>query len=211
MNSINNKFLIGHSIELRVPSEEDIQNSNWHSWYNDMTITRHNSHGIYPVNRDQEIDIIRDTMNRDDTILCSIYDLQSEKLIGNAALQNIDLLNRHCNLAVTIGEQAPFTTAVETFGLLSNHAFMRLNMERVHDSTHEKLRKLVVMLSVLGFKEEGIMERFVFRDNCWYSRINYVVFREDFIALCSERSGNILFENINDLQSAIINSVKTSG
>ena len=84
-------------------------------------------------------------------------------------------------------------------------------MERVHDSTHEKLRKLVVMLSVLGFKEEGIMERFVFRDNCWYSRINYVVFREDFIALCSERSGNILFENINDLQSAIINSVKTSG
>ena len=49
MNSTNNKFLVGHSIELRVPSNEDIKHSNWHSWYNDMTTTKNNSHGIYPI------------------------------------------------------------------------------------------------------------------------------------------------------------------
>ena len=69
MNTINNKFLQGHTIELRVPSEEDINHSNWHSWYNDMNITAHNNHGIYPINHYQEKEFIKNTMERSDFIL----------------------------------------------------------------------------------------------------------------------------------------------
>ena len=158
MSSLNNTFLVGHSIELRVPSDDDIERSNWHSWYNNLETTRSNSHGVYPISVRQETDIVHNIMKRNDTILCSIYDINTKKLVGNAALQDIDLINRHCNLAVTIGDEAPFTAAVEVFGLLCTHAFMRLNLERVSDATHENLRTLVKMLSVLGFKEEGVIE-----------------------------------------------------
>ena len=210
MNFSNNTFLVGHSIELRVPSDDDIERSNWHSWYNNMETTRNNSHGIYPVSVRQEIDIVNNIMNQNNSILCSVYDLIHKKLIGNAALQNIDLINRHCNLAVTIGEQAPFTAAVEAFGLLSTHAFMRLNLERIADSTHENLKTLVTMLSVLGFKEEGVIEKWFLRDNNWYSKINFGLLRENFLELQSIRSGNILFENKQDLHRAIIDAVKIS-
>jgi RimJ/RimL family protein N-acetyltransferase len=208
MNSTNNIFLQGHTIELRVPSRDDIENSNWHSWYNDQETTRFNFHGIYPISATQEIGIIENIMSQKDTILCSIYDLKTEKLIGNAALKNIDLINRHCNIVITIGEAAPFTAAVEVFGLLCHHAFMRLNLEGVHDATHEKLRKLVTMFSVIGFKEEGLIEKYFYRDNCWSSKIMFGILRKDFIELCSQRGGNILFDDIKDLQRALIDSVK---
>lgn len=208
MNSTNNKFLVGHSIELRVPSNEDIKYSDWHSWYNDMTTTKNNSHGIYPISAEQEEEFIRSVMNQTNTILCSIYDLESNKIIGNAALQNIDLINRNCNIAITIGEDAPFTTCAETYGLLATHAFMRLNLEGIHDSTHENLKSIIDVLSVLGFKEEGKIERFFLRDDKWYSKILFGIHRQDFLRLQSERSGNILFENRETLQRAIIEAVK---
>mgnify|MGYP000858242016 FL=1 len=208
MNTTNNIFLQGHTIELRVPSRDDIENSNWHSWYNNQETTRFNSHGLYPISVDQEIELIENMMRREDTILCSIYDLKTESLVGNAALQNIDLINRHCNIALMIGESAPFTTAVEVYGLLCNHAFMRLNLEGIHDATHEELRKLIKMLSVIGFKEEGLIEKYFYRNNCWHSKVMFGILRTDFIELCSQRGGNILFDDINELQRAVVDSIK---
>ena len=210
MDTDNNTFLVGHSIELRVPSDDDIENSNWHSWYNNLETTQNNMHGVFPIGVREETAIVRNIMSESSSILCAIYDLESGKLIGNAALQNIDLINKHCNIALTIGEGAPFTASVEVFGLLCNHAFMRLNLERVHDATHENLKTLVTMLSVIGFKEEGTMQKYFFRDNRWYAKINFAIFREDFIKLYTSRSGNILFENTKVLRRAIIDSVKAS-
>jgi len=66
------------------------------------------------------------------------------------------------------------------------------------------------MLSVLGFQEEGIIEKWFLRDDKWHSKINYGVLREDFFALQSLRSGKILFENKQELDRAIIEAVKTS-
>ena len=78
---------------------------------------------------------------KDPTTILLIYEKNTDRLIGNACLQNINLLYRHCNISLTIGESAPFTAGVETFALLLDHAFMRLNLIRVHDSTR-KLFKL---------------------------------------------------------------------
>ena len=208
MTSSNNTFLVGHSIELRVPSDDDIRSSNWHSWYNNMETTASNTHGIYPISVGQEVDIIKNIMSQKNNILCSIYDLKTKKLIGNAALQNIDLINRRCNIALTIGEDAPFTASVEVFGLLCTHAFMRLNLERIDDAAHEKLKLIVTMFSVIGFIEECISERYFFRDNQWYSRISFAILRENFLKLQTERGGNILFDNKNQLQRSIIDAVK---
>lgn len=210
MNSTNNTFLVGHTVELRVPSEDDIWKSNWHSWYNNMETTRHNSHGIYPISVQQEAEIIQNNMNRNDSIVCSVYDLNTKKLVGNTALQNIDLIHRRCNIAITIGEQTSFSAAVEVYGLLCTHAFMRLNLERVSDSTHESLKKIVTMLSVIGVQEEGIRKKWFFRDDKWYSQINFGILREDFLSLQSLRAGKILFENKQELDRAIIEAVKTS-
>ena len=61
-------FLIGHTIEMRVPLDSDVLNDNWHNWYNDFDTTRHNSHGIFPIDRTEELRIVHATMARRDTI-----------------------------------------------------------------------------------------------------------------------------------------------
>ena len=149
--------------------------------------------GVYLISVQQEAEIIQNNMNRNDSIVCSVYDFKTKKLVGNTALQNIDLIHRRCNIEITIGEQTSFSAAVEDYGLLCTHAFMRLNLERISDATHESLKKLVTMLSVIGIQQEGIIKKSFFRDDKWYSKINFGVLRENFLSLQSLRAGKILF------------------
>jgi RimJ/RimL family protein N-acetyltransferase len=201
-------FLIGHTIELRVPFDSDVLEDNWHIWYNDPDITRHNSHGIFPLDRNQELRIVHDLMVCSKTILLAIIDKKSQKLIGNAALQNIDLINRHCNIAITIGEKASISAGVEVFGLLAQHAFTRLNLHRIEDSTHEKLSTFIKMLSVLGFTIEGIGKDYFLRDGAWSDKIYFSLLEEDFVRLQNMRAGHILFETHDELLLAIKEKVK---
>ena len=201
-------FLKGHTIGLRVPTEDDMLKSGWHTWYNDYETTRYNSHGVYPVSVEDEYKFIQETLNKNDAILLAIYDLKNNKLLGNACLQNINHFNRRCNLSVTIGEPASMSACIEVFGLLTEHAFMKLNLERIEEGTHEALLKLVKMLSVIGYEIEGVSKRYFLKDNVWSSKINYSVLKDDFLKLRSERDNKILFSDYNDLKRAIINSLK---
>lgn len=196
-------FLIGHSIELRVPSDSDVMESGWSSWYNDPNTTRYNSHGVFPITPKKELEVVHGIMENPRHILLAIFDKKNKKLIGNAALQNIDLINRHCNIAITIGEEAPISAGVEVYGLLANHAFMRLNLHRIEDSCHEKLKTFADMLGVLGFKVEGVGKDYFLRNGIWSDKIYFSLLAEDFKALQKERGGLILFKNYNELLNEI--------
>jgi RimJ/RimL family protein N-acetyltransferase len=196
-------FLTGHTIELRVPVDADVMEDNWHIWYNDMDVTRHNVHGVFPLGRTAELRIVHEIMARRDTILLAIVEKDSQQLIGNVALQKIDLINRHCNIAITIGEKASISAGVEVFGLLVQHAFMRLNLHRIDEATHENLRTFVQMLGVLGFKIEGIGKDHYFKDGIWSDKIYYSILEEDFKALRKIRGGHIIFKTHEELLLAI--------
>jgi [ribosomal protein S5]-alanine N-acetyltransferase len=202
-------FLTGHTIELHVPLDSDIMEDNWPIWYNDMNVTRHNSHGVFPLGRAEELRIVHEIMARSDTILLAIVEKETDRLIGNAALQNIDLLNRHCNIAITIGEKASISAGVEVFGLLAQHAFMRLNLHRIEDATHEKLRVFMQMIGVLGFKVDGIGKDYFFKEGVWSDKIYFSLLEEDFKELLSMRGGNIIFDTHDELLIAIKKSVVT--
>lgn len=199
----NVPFLIGHTIVLRPPCDEDVTEDNWHHWYNDATITRFNSHGVFPISREKELQYVRTAMNRHDCLLMAIIEKNSGRLLGNAALQNIDFLNRRCNIALTIGEQTALSAGVETYGLLIQHAFCRLNLNRVADATHEKLLAFIHMLRVLGFTIEGQGRQHFLRDGQYYDSILFGVLASDFFRLREERGGSILFETHEDLLKAI--------
>ena len=47
-------FLTSHSIYLRVIEEKDVTNGLWNHWYNDYKLTNLNSHGVYPINIEDE-------------------------------------------------------------------------------------------------------------------------------------------------------------
>ena len=201
-------FLKGYTIGLRPPNEDDMLKSGWHTWYNKIETTRYNSHGIYPVSIEKEYEIIHENLKRDDAILLAIYDLKSTKILGNISLQNINHFNRRANLAITIGEPAPMSASVEAFGLMTHHAFMKLNLERIEDGTHEKVENFVKMISIFGYSIEGISKRYFLKDNKWSNKINFSVIRDDYFKMLSKNSGNVLLENHAALQKAMVNSLK---
>ena len=141
------------------------------------------------------------------SILLAIFEKNTDRLIGNACLQNINLLYRHCNIALTMGESAPFTAGVETFALLLEHAFMRLNLIRVHDGTHEKLSNFVKMISILGFEYEGRGKQYFIQDGKRFDIIYFAVLAENYFKLKEKRNGHVIFETkellIGELRKAL--------
>ena len=52
------------------------------------------------------------------------------------------------------------SAGVEAFGLMTHHAFMKLNLERIEDGTHEKATNFVKMISIFGYQIEGVSKRY---------------------------------------------------
>ena len=204
----DSSFLRAHTVQLLPPTEDDIRLSDWHNWYNNQQLTQYNSHGIYPVTPQDEVNYVLG-QNRTTTIILAIECIQTKKIIGNAALQNIDLINRHCNIAITLGGHHGISAGVEVYGLLLNHAFNRLNLHRVEDACHEQLEPFVKMLGVLGVEKEFVSKDYFLRDGHWSDRIHFSVLADNFRKLALLRNGNILYESYEDLLSAIVNSVRT--
>ncbi len=201
-------FLKGHTVELRIPSREDVAESNWFNWYNSDETTKYNQHGIYPITRDQEIKIVEGILNDKSNILLSIYEVKTSRLIGNIALQNIDHFNRRCKLAITIGEDHGMTAAIEAMGLMTHHAFMKLNLERIEEGTHESLLNFVKMLSIFGYKKEGIARNYFHKNNKWSNKIYYAVIRKDFLTALKERNNNLLFDTHSKLKKEMLETLK---
>lgn len=203
-NSAAEAFLTGHTIYLRRPVESDVTEGNWYHWYNDYSVTRFNTHGVFPISREQELDYVRAAMGRANTLLLVVCEKGTDRLIGNIALQNIDLINRKANIGLTLGEEAGLSAGVEAFGLLCDHAFSRLNLNRVHDGTHERLEGFAKMIRVLGFQIEGRGRQDYIRDGRAWDQILFGCLAEDFRKLKDARDGAILFETPDALMKAIV-------
>ena len=201
-------FLKGHTISLRIPVADYVFVRDWNNWYNDQDLTRYNSHGIFPVSQEQEWEIIKKEMQKTDSLLLAIYENETDRLIGNISMQEIDLVNRNTRLAITIGESAPSTAFIEAFGLMTNHAFMKLNLNRVYDATHAKLSNLVTMLGVFGYKVEGVGPEHFLKDDKWHDRIYFGITQSVFNKKLESRDGHLLFRTKNELLGAVRSELK---
>jgi len=86
-------FLKGHTISLRIPVADDVFVRDWNNWYNDQDLTRYNSHGIFPVSQEQEWEIIKKEMQKTDSLLLAIYENETDRLIGNISMQEYPIGN----------------------------------------------------------------------------------------------------------------------
>jgi len=203
-------FLKGHTISLRPTLDSDILETEWHHWYNDYTITKFNSHGVFPISRSEELEFIKELRGQKDSITLTIVQNGTGKVVGNVALQRIDLIARRSNIALTIGDPFSISVGVEAFGLLLQHAFDRLNLNRVGDATHEGLSVFVKMLSVLGMQEEGRWRQFFLRNGEYHDAVLFGVLASEFNQLREERGGNILFDSVDKLQEELVKCVRSS-
>ncbi len=200
-------MLTGHTIYLRKTRISDVTEEGWLHWYNDPELTRSNGHGRFPISLEQEIEIVRKNIENDSSILMSICSRSEHKVIGNINIQSINWVNRSCRLAITMGEPT-YTAGVEAFGLMTQHAFERLNLNRIADATHQNSETFIHMISIFGYRIEGRgREHFIHGD----SRSDSVMFAclaETYFSAIAARDNLVLFADAETLKSEMIEATR---
>ena len=201
-------FLKGHTIYLRPPVEDDVIDGNWYAWYNDSDVTRFNSHGIFPNTREDQLEYLRASLADTGKLMLAIVASEDDRLLGNISLQDIDLINRRAEIAITLGEERSETAALEAMALLVGHGFRRLNLNRIYGGAHCGLDVWVGMLGALGFRVEGRYEQHFRRDGKYWDTILFRILAEEYFEIEDSAEGGLLRGGPEELFKAAMKSAR---
>lgn len=200
-------MLTGHTIYLRKPCQADVTEEGWLRWYNDPELTRFNDHGVFPLSLDEERDIVRSNMADKDSILMAICNKDDDRVVGNISLQSIHRINRSCRLAITMGDTS-LTAGVEAYGLMTQHAFERLNLNRIADATHQELETFVHMISIFGYRIEGRGREHYIHGDRRADSIMFACLAENYFSGVVARDNAVLFKDADTLKSEMIEATR---
>ncbi len=154
-------FLAGETIDLVVPDEAAVDDTDWYAWFNDPEITRYLGQGLYPNSRSQQQAYL-DSVNvpGGERIVLLIRAKDVGRVIGVASLSRINWVSRSAETAIVVGER-PGTSAslfygLEANALLTQHAFDTMGLERVGSGQAMGLAKWLNLLVLFGLRPEGI-------------------------------------------------------
>lgn len=170
----NNIFIEGERIYLR-PLELDDLNGNYKNWLNDPEIVKHNSHGKFPMSNNVLKNYILSSNIDESKLVLAIIDSKYNKHIGNISLQQINYINRNCEIAFLLGAKDFWSKGImyEAANLLINHAFMHLNLHRIYCATSSNNVGMQKLANKLGMVKEGVRVDGIFNQGKYYDIIEY--------------------------------------
>jgi len=172
---MHNPFLIGDRIYLRAVVEEDLPY--YFSWLDSQETTRYMQRGIYPNNMDEMRDYMKSMHGKDGMHLAIIRKaqyvegilknpLREEKHIGNITLLNIHPTFRSAEIGIIIGDEQSRGQGygTEAIKLLVDHAFTRMNLNRLQAGMVTKNLSSQGAFMNVGFKPDGILRQAYYCD-----------------------------------------------
>ena len=193
-------FLEGKTVILRQPViEKDVMQGHWHSWFNDPVTTQYLIHGVYPVNREQQAEIVAGEMADPSSLLLVVIDKETSRHIGVVCLKFINLALRSAALSIVFGDRSVKGAALESVALLTKHAFDRLNLTRVSGGQNASLWKWMNSLELIGYQLDGYSQDYGRRNGEKYDVATYSITSTRFYELQKQRGGNICTTSLPDL------------
>jgi len=191
---MKNAFLVGKKIYLRSPDlEKDVEEGEWHQWFNDAEITKYLMHGVYPNTKEKQFQIIKNSIDRTDMLLMAIVDIEKDLLLGTVSLKSIDFINRTAEIAIVIGATSyPKWAPLEAMALMTQHGFDRLNLNKIYAGQHVGLWKWVNRLELLGYKLEGYLRETHIRNGKACDSVRMGLLASEFYTLLKERDGKYI-------------------
>ncbi len=166
-------MLRGKRISLTPIKREYIES--FLRWFNDPEITQYLL--MYrPLTQMEEEDWLENLKNRQDTISFSIVasnDDNSEILIGNCGIHNINWKNRVGEAGITIGEKQYHNKGfgTEAMELLLDYGFNTVNLNRIELFVYEYNTRAINLYKKLGFTEEGRKRQFMWNKGKYHDAI----------------------------------------
>lgn len=181
---MQNPFIISDRIYLRAVVEEDLPY--YFDWLNDQETTRYMQRGIYPNNMDEMREYVKSMQRSKDGMhlaivrkgeefpkyKCSLnrktldkyleeIKEKCEKHIGNITLLNIHPTFRTAEISIIIGDKQCRGNGygTEAIKLLVDHAFTRMNLNRLQAGMVTKNVNSQGAFMNAGFKPDGILRQ----------------------------------------------------
>ena len=112
-------------------------------------------------------------------------------LVGASYLLDIDWVSRNAEFAIWIGEAAAQGQGIGTAAtrLTLQHAFEDLNLERIHLLVLAENERAIKLYRSVGFREEGVQRRAVFKRTEYRDLLMMAVLRAEFLASRDEPAG----------------------
>jgi [ribosomal protein S5]-alanine N-acetyltransferase len=177
------KFLQSERIYLRPLIESDCEGP-YLGWFNDEEICRGNSHHVFPYTVESARSYVRFANETKDNLILAIVLQESERHIGNVALQNVHRVNRSAEFSIVIGERDAWGKGFgqEAARLICAHGFSAMNLNRIACGTFAGNEAMQKLAGYLGMKEEGRRRQAAYKDGEFEDIIEYGVLRSEFEA-----------------------------
>jgi RimJ/RimL family protein N-acetyltransferase len=183
------KFILGKRIYLRGLTENEISvESPYYDWLDDLSLDLYTERSYYPNSPERMTAYYRRACRNEDLLLLGIFDVQSDKHIGNITLSDINYFHRRGFIAYMLGDHEFEGTGLITDAvlMLMYYAFNKLNFERIDggvSNVHPASRRVC---EKVGLYVEGTQRRHFLRNGVWHDRLIVGAIREEWMSSFSD-------------------------
>lgn len=174
-------FIKGEKVNLVVLTEQIVDRTNWYNWFNDEENTKNMQKHYFPNTKNIQMHFFKNEIEHSQTKLqLGIVQRNKNSFCGVISLNEIDYINRSCEISIIIGEQSARNVQyfIEAVKLICKHAFETLNMNRIYSGTMVK-EVDELMCRTLGFVHEGISRKAVYKNGEYHDIYNHAIINGD--------------------------------
>ncbi|MNO69930.1 Spermidine N(1)-acetyltransferase [compost metagenome] len=126
------------------------------------------------------------------SILLLIVLRDNDKPIGDIALQDIDSMNRNCNIRIALSseEQTGKGYGSEALKLMLDYGFGILNMHRIELNVFDYNQHALHVYEKLGFRQEGIQREALYYNHKYHDSIMMSILENEFRAAQNIRTSH---------------------
>ncbi len=182
-------FIEGETIDLRIPTLEFAEKSDWYKWFNNPRITKYLEQGIFPnTSQDQIYFFSKERNNR----LILIASNKSNMIIGVVSISKIDHVKKQGELGIVrcSVSKSPLET-LEIIARITQHAFSSIGLKRIIAGHHINLIPFSHRLSLLGYRLDGIIKNGFIKGDQVSDSIITACHYEDYLEIIKTRGGNL--------------------
>lgn len=174
-------FLSSRHLDFEVLTHKHLSET-YVSWLNDDEVCRYNRHNIFPYTLEKAKAYINSVSQSNSEIVLAMIERDTQKHIGNIALQLIDTLNRNADISILIGDKEAWgkSYAKEAFYTLLKHGFEMLNLHRIYCGTSSQNIAMQKVAIALGMRQEGIRREALFKNARFHDLIEYAILADEF-------------------------------
>ena len=172
------KKLVGERIYLSPRNVEDVEI--FTEWMNDFFITDYTGRSYSTITLQEEKAYLEKEQNNKSVF--AIIDLQTDEIIGNVGLHEINNINRTATLGIFIGNKNYWSKGygTEAIQLILDFGFNYLNLNNIDLVLMEFNQRALKCYEKCGFKEIGRRRKCNFINGKYYDSILMDILAEEF-------------------------------